>query len=109
MSDTPKGRRTTEEWATEIGATLRAHRVRAGLTQEELATQAGIGSSTLKHLEAGTGARLSTLIKVVRTLGAEDWLGALAVPAEPTVSPMQLLRQRQRTPVGRQRVRRPAH
>jgi transcriptional regulator with XRE-family HTH domain len=109
MSETLQGRRTTEEWAAEIGATVRQRRQRAGLTQEDLARLAGIGVSTLKHLEAGTGARLSTLIKVVRTLGAEDWLAALALPPEPAVSPMALLRQQQRAPLGRRRVRRPAH
>jgi hypothetical protein len=44
---------------------------------------------------------------VVRALGAEDWLAALAPPAEPAVSPMQLLRQQQRAAAtARQRVRR---
>jgi transcriptional regulator with XRE-family HTH domain len=109
MSETLKGRRTTDEWVTEIGATVRQRRLRAGLTQEDLARLAGIGISTLKHFEAGTGAHLTTLIKVVRTLGAEDWLAALAPPPEPAVSPMQLLRQRQRAPLGRRRVRRSAH
>lgn len=100
------GRRTTEEWLEELGSALRQRRIRAELTQEELARRAGIGTSAVKNLESGEGANLTSLVKVVRALGAEDWLAALALPAEPAVSPMQLLRQRERAAPARQRVRR---
>jgi transcriptional regulator with XRE-family HTH domain len=105
MDDTRTGRRTTQEWLAEIGSNIRARRIGAGVTQEELARRAGLGLGALKHLESGAGANLTTLVKVVRALGAEDWLSALAPPHEPTVSPMQLLRQRRRTIPVRQRVR----
>jgi transcriptional regulator with XRE-family HTH domain len=98
-------RRTTQEWLQELGGALRQRRILAGLTQEELAHRAGLGLSSLKHLESGAGANLTSLIKVARALGAEDWLGALA-PAEPGVSPIALLRQQQRATTRRQRVRR---
>jgi transcriptional regulator with XRE-family HTH domain len=100
------GRRTTEEWLEELGSALRQRRIRAELTQEELARLAGIGTSAVKNLESGEGANLTSLVKVVRALGAEDWLAALALPAEPAVSPMQLLRQQRRAAPARQRVRR---
>ncbi len=90
---------------TEIGTSLRDRRIRAQLTQEDLARRAGVGLSALKHLEAGAGANLGSLVKVVRALGAEDWLAALAPPAEPAVSPMQLLRQQQKARPPRRRVR----
>jgi transcriptional regulator with XRE-family HTH domain len=105
MNETRTGRRTSQEWLEEIGSNLRARRVGAGVTQEELARRAGLGLGALKHLESGSGANLTTLVKVVRALGAEDWLSALAPPPEPTVSPMQLLRERRRAAPGRQRVR----
>jgi transcriptional regulator with XRE-family HTH domain len=88
-----------------MGTDLRDRRVRADLTQEELARRADIGLSALKHLESGAGTNLTTLIKAVRALGAEDWLAALAPPPKPTVSPMQLLLAQRRSPT-RQRVRR---
>jgi transcriptional regulator with XRE-family HTH domain len=91
---------------TEIGTSLRDRRIRAQLTQEELARRADIGLSALKHLESGAGANLTSLVKVVRALGAEDWLAALAPSPEPAVSPMELLRQQRRAPVPRRRVRR---
>ncbi|MGP0031655.1 MAG: helix-turn-helix domain-containing protein [Acidimicrobiales bacterium] len=90
---------------TEIGTSLRDRRIRAQLTQEDLARRAGVGLSALKHLESGAGANLGSLVKVVRALGAEDWLAALAPPAEPAVSPMQLLRQQQKARPPRRRVR----
>jgi transcriptional regulator with XRE-family HTH domain len=107
MTDFGPTRRTTQEWLERLGGTLRLRRVAAGLTQEDLATQAGIGLSAVKHLESGQGANLTSFVKAIRALGAEDWLDALAPPAEPVVSPMQLLRQRQRATDPRtRRVRR---
>ena len=96
-------RRTTTEWLQELGAGLRRSRIRADLTQEELARRAGVSLSAVKHLEAGAGANLTSLVKVVRALGREDWLAALEPPAEPTVSPLQLLRDQRRH--ERRRVR----
>jgi DNA-binding XRE family transcriptional regulator len=96
MTDLGPSRRTTQEWLERLGGSLRLRRVAAGLTQEDLATQAGIGLSAVKHLESGQGANLTSFVKAVRALGGEDWLIALAPPAEPAVSPMQLLRERQR-------------
>jgi transcriptional regulator with XRE-family HTH domain len=109
MQDNFTARRTTDEWLREIGTGLRDRRIRSRLTQEELAHLAGLGLSSIKHLESGAGANLTTLIKTVRALGAEDWLAALAPPAQPEISPMQLLRQQRRAPVSRQRVRRSRH
>ena len=99
-------RRTTSEWLQELGAALRGHRIRAELTQQDLARRPGISLGALTHLESGAGANLTSLVRVVRALGLEDWLGTLALPAEPTVSPIQMLRERRRGGRGRQRVRR---
>jgi transcriptional regulator with XRE-family HTH domain len=107
VNPSAKIRRTTPEWLTEIGTALRQRRIRANLTQEELARRSDVGLSALKHLESGTGANLTSLVKVVRALGCEDWLAALTPPPEPAVSPMQLLRARQHRTGVRQRVRPP--
>ena len=108
MNPPIRGRRTTEEWLAELGTNLRQRRIRAELTQEELARVAGLGLSSVKHLESGQGANLASLVKVARALGAEDWLAALAVPDDPSVSPMQLLHQQQRAR-PRRRVRKRAN
>ena len=76
------------------------------MTQEDLANRAGVSLGALKNIESGAGANLTSLVKVVRALGREDWLAALLPPAEPAVSPVRMLRERQRTPRERRRVRR---
>lgn len=52
---------------------LKQHRVRAGLTQAELATKAGISPRTLQDYEQGrkhlTGAAAATVLKLARALG----------------------------------------
>jgi transcriptional regulator with XRE-family HTH domain len=102
-------RRTTAEWLQLLGAELRQRRIRADLTQEDLAARAGISPGALKHLESGKGANLTSFIKVVRTLGAEDWLRAFISAPNSAVSPIQMLRERQHPRPVRQRVRRSRH
>ena len=96
MNPSTHARHTTQEWIEELGRALRDRRIRAELTQEELARRASLGLSAVKNLESGGGANLTSLVKVIRALGAEDWLAALAPPAEPAVSPMQMLREQRR-------------
>jgi transcriptional regulator with XRE-family HTH domain len=105
VDETGSGRRTVSEWQRELGAQLRELRIRAQLTQEDLAHRAALGLSSVKHLEAGRGANLTSLVKAVRALGREDWLESLAPASATTVSPMRLLRERQVTPPPRRRVR----
>jgi transcriptional regulator with XRE-family HTH domain len=103
MTDTGS-RRTTGEWLRLLGVELRQRRIRADLTQEELARNAGIALGALKNLEAGRGAHLTSFLRVVRTLGAEDWLESFISAPESAISPIQMLRERQRTRPMRQRV-----
>ena len=97
--------RSTSEWLIELGASIRLRRIQAEMTQDDLARLAGISGVALKHLETGSGANLASLVKVVRALGCEDWLASLTPPLSPAVSPLQLLREQQRTGQGRRRVR----
>jgi len=95
-------RRTVEQWEAHVGGQARTLRLRADLTQEQLAHNADVSVSTIHHLESGDGTSLATLVKVARALGRADWLEELAPPV--TVSPMQLLRQQQQTGAGKQRA-----
>lgn len=55
----------------EVGARLRAARVRQKLTQERVYLAAGVDRVTLQRIEAGRDARLSSLIRVAHVLDVE--------------------------------------
>ena len=86
-----------------IGEQVRAARVAGDLDQAHLATLADVSVGALSNLERGKGSSLKTLVAVVRALGRTDWLEALAPPV--TVSPLQILRAKQKSPRMRVRVR----
>jgi DNA-binding XRE family transcriptional regulator len=75
----------------EIGARLRALRLRRNVTQKALAEATGLSVTAIKGIEAG-GGTLSTLIAVLRELKALDQLQHF-IP-EITVSPLQLARRK---------------
>jgi len=74
----------------ELGGRLARRRLDLGLTQAQLAREAGIGTSTVERMESGRSTQLSSFIRVARVLGLLDDLVA-AIPA-PTVRPMELLK-----------------
>jgi DNA-binding XRE family transcriptional regulator len=53
-----------------LGAAIREHRVRAGLTQAQLAERAGIGRPHLNHIEGGSkNPTVVVLVHLAHTLG----------------------------------------
>ena len=84
---------------TELGQRLTHRRVEAGLTQEDLAREAGVSKRTVERLEAGNSIQLTSLVRVLRALSLLGGLDALLPPA--ASGPMDLLRHRK----PRQRVR----
>ena len=95
--------RTIEEWETVVGEQVRAMRIASDLDQTRLAGLADISVGALSNLERGKGSSLKTVVAVVRALGRTDWLEALAPPV--TVSPIQMLRAKQKSSRTRVRVR----
>jgi transcriptional regulator with XRE-family HTH domain len=75
-----------------VGRQVRELRLRADLTQVELARLANVDQATISRLESGRGGTLSTLIDLLRALDRERWLEELA--PVPTVSPIQMARER---------------
>ncbi len=82
--------RTTEEVEAALGAQLRAARLAVDIDQASLAQQANVALGSLKALEAGRGANVRTLIRVVRALGLEHWLDGLYETSP--MSPLALAR-----------------
>ena len=96
-----------KELERKLGDNLRAVRRARQLTQAEVAQRANVALGALKHLENGSAATTTTLVKVLHALEREDWLDALA-PAQTTFNPLDLLQAQRRVlkaPASR-RVRR---
>jgi transcriptional regulator with XRE-family HTH domain len=99
---------TTTELEAVLGRNLRQLRIAQGMSQVELAELANVSLGALRHLEIGSTATTSTLVKVLRALGREEWLQTLAPPPSP-FNPLDLLETRRREarqPQGPPRVRR---
>lgn len=79
-----------EELEAELGQQLRDLRLRQNINQQQLAVQAGVALNAVKNLEGGSGATVSSLVKILRALGRAEWLHTLA-PAI-SVSPLQMLK-----------------
>jgi len=75
-----------------LGRNVRQARIDEQLTQAEVATRANVSLGALRHLESGSGATVSTLVKVLRALGREEWLTTLvSEPDPPVFNPLDLL------------------
>ena len=83
---------TTEEWELTLGRQLRDLRLRQNVDQRQLAEQAGVALNVIKNLEAGKGATVKSLVKVLRALGRVEWIESLA-PAV-SISPLQMLKSK---------------
>lgn len=78
----------------ELGASIRTARLALDLRQVDLAEAANVSLGALKHLEAGAGSSVATLVRVVHALGRDDWLVALAPVS--AFDPLALLEERGR-------------
>lgn len=97
-----RSHRTVGEWEAVLGDQIRRVRIASDLDQARLAELADVSIGAVSNLERGKGLSLRTLVAVLRALDRLDWLESLA-PAV-AVSPMQLLRAKQRAPRPRARV-----
>ena len=91
---------TDDEVLRELGSRLRHYRLQQNLGVAEVAKQAGLNRNTIVNAEAGRNPRLGTVLRLLRVYGRLEALDAF-LPV-PTVSPLQLLRNKGRP---RQRAR----
>ena len=95
--------RTTDEWQVAIGKSLRDARLARQLDQESLSRRADVSKKSLWNLENGAGSTLSTLIKVTRALGKEDWL-EMVDEGRDELTPLEMLNESRRRPRRPQRA-----
>jgi transcriptional regulator with XRE-family HTH domain len=102
--DIDRSYRTIDQWEAILGDQVRRVRIAQSLDQARLAELADVSVGAVSNLERGKGSSLRTLIGVLRALGRTDWIESLG-PAV-GVSPIQLLRSKQKTPQPRVRASR---
>jgi transcriptional regulator with XRE-family HTH domain len=91
-----------DELQKELGSRIRNLRIRQAVTQREVADKANVALRAVMSLESGTGSTVSTLVRVLKALNAENGIDALAPTIR--VSPMSLLKSANNQP---KRVRHP--
>ena len=78
----------------ELGRRLTRHRLERNWTQAELAAEAGIGQATVQRAERGASVQMTSMIKLLRTLGL---LGGLDVAVPESIDlPISQLEREQR-------------
>lgn len=90
----PDMRHTTQELESELGQHLRDLRLRQNIDQRQLAERASVALNAVKRLEGGKGSHVTSLVKVLRALNREEWLGTLA--PQVSISPLQMLKGKPR-------------
>lgn len=70
----------------DLGRRLSSVRLARNITQKQLAERAGISERTLKRMEAGEGATVDTLVRVLQALNLADNLRVLL--PEPGLQPV---------------------
>lgn len=83
---------TIEELEASLGNNVRTLRLQRNLSQETLASRAGVSLNALKNLEGGKGATLRTLLSVLRALGKADWIQTLAPVA--SINPLHMVKNK---------------
>lgn len=74
----------------ELGARLARTRLEQNTSQEQLATAAGVSKSTVERIETGHEVKLTSFVRILRSLGRLELLDRL-IP-EPLPSPIERVR-----------------
>lgn len=88
----------------ELGERFARRRIARGLTQQQLANEAGVAKRTVERLESGRSVQMVTLVRLCRVLELTAELDQLIPEQQP--NPMALLQRQLRTaPPRRARAR----
>jgi len=94
---------TPEELEQALGEDIKALRLQRNIIRKALCARAGISENALRNLEGGKGTTLKTLIRVLKALECEGWLGKIAPIT--SINPLHLIRAKKQ----RQRARNKKH
>ena len=90
---------TVPELSIELGTRLRQQRLLKNFSQEDLASQSGLGISTIQRFEQGKGGTFENFLRIIVALGLVRELESLAVPMKSSIEDvlnLQETSQRQR-------------
>jgi transcriptional regulator with XRE-family HTH domain len=87
---------TPETAVKEIGLRIAQKRLEQGITQVDVAKQAGVGKRTIERIEAGFDIKLTTLVRILRVLNLSNNLNEL-IP-ERIISPIDVLKNQKEQP-----------
>lgn len=80
----------------ELGKRIAAHRLERNWTQADLADEAGIGKATVQRAESGRSVQMTSMVRLLRTLGLLEALNA-AIPESVRLPIAELERERHQT------------
>lgn len=83
---------TTPELEQKLGEAIKSLRLQKNLTRQTVCERSGISLTALRNLECGNGANTHSLIRVVRTLGRQDWIFSLAPLV--SINPLHMVRNK---------------
>lgn len=81
-----------EQVISNMGTTLAQIRLSRNISQEELASMAGISPRTLSRLESGENSSLDTLVRLMQALQLHNHLASLL--PDPGIQPVQQFAQK---------------
>ncbi|KQM79980.1 DNA-binding protein [Xylophilus sp. Leaf220] len=79
---------TADEVLQTVGDRLRVHRLAQAMSQQELASTAGLSQGAVRQLERNGQSSLDTLVRVVQALGLVGELDDLFVPRRQSIAQM---------------------
>ncbi len=91
----------TPDVLRELGARLKAVRLRQNLRVKDLAARAGVGARTIDRMEAGYSVGTDTLVRIMRGLGRIQAFEAFIPPPEPSPYEIDRLKGKQRQRASR--------
>ncbi len=91
---------TNQELIEKLAEKLKQARINMELTQQDVASRAGVNINTLRQLEAGKNSSLITLVAVLKVLKLENEV--LSAIPDPEITPLQALKYKTKE---RKRVR----